>query len=93
MYYPLTWFVYQNLDTVCYDIKACTRTLSYNYLHRTKFIPIDKAETGNQNDCDFCMYTAGKIKDIIVGGPTELEIKTHIEDACHTFKSVEQEVS
>lgn len=87
--------VCQNLDTICYDINACTHNPSLNYLHRVVLSRLnDKAKkVGNQNDCVFCLYTAGKIKDIIVGGPTELEIKSHVEDACHVFQSVEKEVS
>ena len=43
-------------------------------------------------NCDFCVTVVTNVKEIISGGPTELEVKTYVEDACHYLGSFENEV-
>lgn len=47
---------------------------------------------GKKEDCDFCFYVTTKVKEILSGGPTEIEIKTILEDGCHYLGNFENEV-
>ncbi|KAH9398281.1 hypothetical protein TYRP_018928 [Tyrophagus putrescentiae] len=72
-----------NTSTVCYDINAC----------------IDENDNGirelqnieGKEDCDFCVFVTTKVKEILSGSPTEIEIKTILEDGCHSLGSFEKE--
>lgn len=76
--------VNQNTSTVCYDIKACNDD-SDNGIREIKNI-------GRKEDCDFCVYVATQVKNILAGGPTEVEIKTVLEDGCQYTQNFKNEV-
>lgn len=72
-------------DKICYDIKACQDSNDDGVREFDDFLVNDDV------DCKFCIYVNSKIKELMTGSPTELELKTHFEDACHYLKSFEQE--
>lgn len=78
----------QNTSTVCYDINACFDE-NDNGIREL----LEENVEGKKEDCDFCIFVTTKVKEILSGGPTEIEIKTMLEDGCHYMGSFEKEVS
>lgn len=76
----------QNKDKICYDIKACDDSNDDGVREFSDFFVNDDV------DCKFCIYINTKIKELMTGSPTEMELKVHFEDVCHYLKSFEQEV-
>lgn len=76
----------QNTSTVCYDINACID-------ENDNGIRELRENVGGNEDCDFCVFVTTKVKEILSGGPTEIEIRTLLEDGCHSLGSFEKEVS
>ncbi|XP_054162734.1 prosaposin-like [Oppia nitens] len=70
-------------NAFCDDISAC----------HNNTININTVETNIADDptCNFCVTVVTNVKEIISGGPTELEVKFFVEDACHYLGSFENE--
>ncbi|KAF7491579.1 Prosaposin [Sarcoptes scabiei] len=62
-----------NKDQICEDIGACPPS---------KHIRDSNTYVNGPEDCKYCIYVNKQIKELIVGGPTEIEFKRHIEFAC-----------
>ncbi|KAI2809270.1 hypothetical protein BLOT_000417, partial [Blomia tropicalis] len=70
-----------NTSSVCYDINACEDKSGIREIYFSE----------NKQDCDFCIFVTTRVKEILSGGPTEVELKTMFEDGCHYLKSFENE--
>lgn len=70
---------------MCYDIKACNESGS-------TFTNTLNSFNMRDDNCNFCYYVTSKVKEIVSGGPTEIEVKSYFEDACHYMQNFEHEV-
>lgn len=76
-----------DVDRVCYDIRACTGTED---ILRLPLPPLDNG-IGDDADCNLCVDVLKRMKDMLTGSLTELDLKMHIKAACHAFPSIEKD--
>jgi len=76
----LDLFKKTNKQTFCREINACQGFTG----------PLEPTVSDDPT-CNFCVNVVTNVKDIISGGPTELEVKYFVEDACHYLGSFENE--
>ncbi|CAG2184113.1 unnamed protein product, partial [Oppiella nova] len=76
-------FTNVNKDSFCNEISACGGDTNDNNM-------VTPSVTDDPS-CNFCVTVVTNIKDIVSGGPTELEVKYFVEDACHYLGSFENE--